>query len=171
MLSVNWQPFCLGEISKYYGWRCSCSRTSPWWRHQMEIFSALLAICAWNSPVPVNSPYKGQWRGALIFSLISAWINGWVNNRKAGDLRRHRAHYDMWYCLSSIDGYLSPVRKNFNHRRHHILEKWEKCEYIFCFLKNNFSTSSVNSAQIHIGYFAILQPERSQVLEILSHER
>ena len=23
-----------------------------WWRHQMETFSALLAICAWNSPVP-----------------------------------------------------------------------------------------------------------------------
>ena len=24
---------------------------------------------------PVNSPHKGQWRGALMFSLISAWIN------------------------------------------------------------------------------------------------
>ena len=31
---------------------------------------------------PVNSPHKGQWRGALIFSLICVWINGWVNNRK-----------------------------------------------------------------------------------------
>ena len=28
-----------------------------------------------------------------MFSLICAWINGWVNNREAGDLRRHRAHY------------------------------------------------------------------------------
>ena len=61
----------------------------------MEIFSALLAICAGNSPVPVNSPHKGQWRGALMFSLISAWINDWVNNREAGDLRRHRGHYDV----------------------------------------------------------------------------
>ena len=34
---------------------------------------------------PVNSPHKGQWRGALMFSLICAWINGWVNNREAGD--------------------------------------------------------------------------------------
>ena len=42
----------------------------------------------------VNSPHKGQWRGALMFSLICAWINGWVSNREAGDLRRHRAHYD-----------------------------------------------------------------------------
>ena len=48
---------------------------------------------------PVNSPHKGQWRGALMFTLICAWINGWVNNREAGDLRRHRAHFDvsiMW---------------------------------------------------------------------------
>ena len=40
---------------------------------------------------PVNSPHKGKWRGALMFSLICAWINGWVN--EAGDLRCHRAHY------------------------------------------------------------------------------
>ena len=55
---------------------------------------------------PVNSPHKGQWRGALIFSLICAWINAWVNNREAGDLRRHRAHYDVIvmniYTLSKI---------------------------------------------------------------------
>ena len=43
---------------------------------------------------PMSSPHKGQWRGALMFSLIGAWINGRVNNRGAGDLRRHRAHYD-----------------------------------------------------------------------------
>ena len=30
-----------------------------------------------------------------MFSLIYAWLNGWVNNREAGDLRRHRAHYDI----------------------------------------------------------------------------
>ena len=43
----------------------------------------------------VNSPHKGQWRGALMFSLICAWISDWVNNREAGDLRRHRTHYDV----------------------------------------------------------------------------
>ena len=42
---------------------------------------------------PVNSPHKGQRRGALMFPLI--WINGGVNNRKAGDLRRYRTHYDV----------------------------------------------------------------------------
>ena len=44
---------------------------------------------------PVNSPHKGQWHGALMFSLICARINGWVNNREAGDLRRHQAHCDV----------------------------------------------------------------------------
>ena len=29
----------------------------PWWRHHMETFSALLALCVGNSPA--NSPYKG----------------------------------------------------------------------------------------------------------------
>ena len=43
---------------------------------------------------PVNSLHKGQWRGALMFSLIYARINGWLNNREAGDLRRHRVHND-----------------------------------------------------------------------------
>ena len=43
---------------------------------------------------PVNSPYKGQWCRALMFSLICTWINGRVNNGQAGDLRCHHAHYD-----------------------------------------------------------------------------
>ena len=82
----------------------SCILHNTWWRHQMETFSALLALCAGNSPVPVNSPHKGQWRGALMFSLIWARINDWVNNRKAGDLRRHRGHCDVNVMILKIDG-------------------------------------------------------------------
>ena len=54
---------------------------------------------------PVNSPHKGQWRGALMFSLISVWINGWVNNREAGELRRYHAHYDV---IVIVNIYLFP---------------------------------------------------------------
>ena len=61
----------------------------------MEKFSAVLALCAGNSPVPVNSAHRGQWRGALMFTLICARINDWVNNREAGDLRRLLDHYDV----------------------------------------------------------------------------
>ena len=50
---------------------------------------------------PVNSPYKGQRRGALMFSLICTWTNG-VNNGEAGDLRRHRAHYEVRVMFSHI---------------------------------------------------------------------
>ena len=54
---------------------------------------------------PVNSPQKGQWRGALMFSLICVWINGWVNSREAGDLRRYRAHYDVTVmCWDAMKG-------------------------------------------------------------------
>ena len=55
---------------------------------------------------PVNSPHKGRWRGALIFSLICAKINGWVSTHEAGDLRRHRAHYGvivMQFYICQID--------------------------------------------------------------------
>ena len=83
MLSYTWFTICCVFFK------------SIWWRHLMEIFSALLALCAGNSPVTGEFPHKSQWRGALMFSLICAWTNGWVKNRDAGDLRRHRAHYDV----------------------------------------------------------------------------
>ena len=49
---------------------------------------------------PVNCPHKGQWREALMFSLICAWTNGWVTNRNAGRLRRHRARYGVTVIIS-----------------------------------------------------------------------
>ena len=65
---------------------------ATWWCLQMETFSALLALCVgW----PVNSPHKGQCRGALVFSLICVWSNSWANASDAGALWCHRAHYDV----------------------------------------------------------------------------
>ena len=61
------------------------------WKHFPRYWPFVRGIHWW----PVNSPHKGQWRGALMFSSIYAWINVWVNNREAGDLRRHHAHYDV----------------------------------------------------------------------------
>ena len=103
----------------------------------MGTFSALLALCAGNSPVPVHSPHKGQWRGALMFSLIWAWINGWVNNREAGDLRRYRGHYDvsvMPYCTTlttdkTLTNYQNSQRRHISFPRERALSR------LFC--KNN----------------------------------
>ena len=61
------------------------------WKHFPRNWSFVRGIHRWT----VKSPHKGQWRAALMFNLIGAPINGWVNNRHAGDLRRHRAHYDV----------------------------------------------------------------------------
>ena len=52
----------------------------------------------------VNSPHKGRWRGASMFSLICAWINDWVNNREAGYLGRRRTHYDVTVMSTQHDG-------------------------------------------------------------------
>ena len=56
---------------------------------------------------PVNSPHKSQWGGALMFSLICAWINSWVNNREAGDLRCHCAHYDVIVMCTTFKWYIT----------------------------------------------------------------
>ena len=59
-----------------------------------NIFRVTSPLC-WEFTGPGEFPHKGQWRGALMFSLICAWINDWVNNREAGDLRRYGGHYDV----------------------------------------------------------------------------
>ena len=91
------------NIEIYFQWsKCNLC-------HQSEIYSRFIHDdvikwkhfpCYWPfvwgiHRSPVNSPHKGQWRGALMFSLICVWINGWANTREAGDLRRYRAHYDV----------------------------------------------------------------------------
>ena len=78
----------LGACNKVY-------RRNPWWRHQMEIFVALLALCEGNPPVtggflsrrPVTQSFD------VFFDLRLK--NGWANNRDAGEFRRHRAHYGV----------------------------------------------------------------------------
>ena len=50
----------------------------------------------------VKSPHKGQWRGALMFSLICVSTNSWVNNRSASDLRRHRDYYGIIVMMTFI---------------------------------------------------------------------
>ena len=96
----------LWEIWTFYNWkslyfaRWYIINWQTWWRHQNDDVIKLKRFPRYWPFVwvihrpPVNSPHKGQWRGTLMFSLICASINGWVNNREAGELRRHRAHYD-----------------------------------------------------------------------------
>ena len=61
----------------------------------METFSALLTICAGNSPATGEIPTQRPVTRSFDVLLICAWKNGWVNNGEAGDLRRHLDHYDV----------------------------------------------------------------------------
>ena len=87
------------SVMSYNGF-CGCT-VIPWWRHQMETFSALLAFWAGIHRSPVNSPHKGQRRGALMFLLICSWINASVNNCEAGNVCQLR-HMDLGKQVTSV---------------------------------------------------------------------
>ena len=81
---------CLRSFDRNY-----CGRMAPnmaWWRHQMETFSALLALCAGNSPVTGEIPSQMPVTRSIDIFL---WSVPWINNHEVGDLRRHRAHCDV----------------------------------------------------------------------------
>ena len=48
----------------------------------------------------------------LLFSLVCVWINSWVNHRKAGDLRRYRAHYDANVRKNLLNNISSNILNN-----------------------------------------------------------
>ena len=112
---------------------------------------------------PVNSPHKGQWRGALMFSLICVWINGWVNNREAGDLRRHRAHYDvivmcttsvnvtgiMWVMFFNID--ITHVIHSLRTRCSELEAAWNRADY--CRSRQSSGTCSINHQHLTSSSF------------------
>ena len=101
---------------------------SPWWRHQMETFSASLALCAGTSPVTGEFPSQRPATPSLMFSSICAWTNGWVNNRNAGDWRRHWAHYDVILVHRSV---------NYDN---HQCQKWRQS----CHLEHSFCSLAIH---------------------------
>ena len=68
----------------------------PWWRHQMETFSALLALCAGNSPVPgefrAQRPVTRRFDVSFDLRLnkrLSKQSWGWWFETHTGSLWRH----------------------------------------------------------------------------------
>ena len=120
---------CLGDIitmqhSVEFTYRLCFDPLQPpvdkqsWWRHQMETFSASLAIC-------VRGEFTGPWwipctkagdAELWCFLWSAPEKNLWVNNRETGDLRRHRAHFDVLVMAT----WCSAVKKNGMHRLHHV---------------------------------------------------
>ena len=83
------------------------------WQHFPRYWPFVRGIHRW----PVDSPYKGQWRGALIFSLICAWTNSSANNRDAASLRSHCngnaasfwAYCQGCYVIVQLDQFVTPM--------------------------------------------------------------
>ena len=77
-----------------WNWKCRLQNVHDdviKWKHFPRYWPFVRGIHRW----PGNSPHKGHWRGALMFSLVWHWTDEWVNNRDVGDLRRHRVHDDV----------------------------------------------------------------------------
>ena len=108
------------------------------WRHQMEHFPR-------NWPVGRGIhrsqvvPLTCMWRGASMFSLICAWINGGANNRDAGDLRHHRAPYDITVMCHTKRDYLK--------KKHNLF--WciqPKLTYVAYYIRKYFKDQYLNRA-------------------------
>ena len=113
-------------------WCTQSQQRNPWWRHQMETFLPRYWPFArgihWS---PVNSPHKGQWRGALMFSLICVWFNGSANNRDAGGLRRYSAHCDV-IVMHWTKGGITQSKRSIGWVPHYIrLSRQLVCHAIF----------------------------------------
>ena len=81
-----------------------CHRCSliTWWGHQMETFSALLALCEGNSPVTGEFPSKRP-----VTRSFGVFIDLRLNKRlskqsRSRYLRRHPAHYDVTVMIIDL---------------------------------------------------------------------
>ena len=110
-LSVHTVEFQTWVTCYWWGSRISYASTREFrhddvikWKHFLHYWPFVWGI----HRSLVNSPHKGQWCGALMFSFICIWINGWVNNHEAGDLRWRHCNVMAgvlkscsWKCLPS----------------------------------------------------------------------
>ena len=77
----------------------------------METFSALLAICAGNSPVPGEFPTQRPVTRSFDVFFDLRLKNRWLNNREVGDYRRYRAHYGVTVMTILNTDVLTVLRK------------------------------------------------------------
>ena len=105
-----------------------------WWRNQMELFPRYWPFVKGIHRWPVDSLRKGQWRGALMFSLICAWTNDWENHRDASHLIRHLAHYDVSVMSLVVMCNIQVVWHNSWDNRVTVKSAWQSLttSFVFC---------------------------------------
>ena len=96
------------------------------WKHFLRKWTFVMGI----HRSPVNSHHKGQWCGALTFSLICACANDWANKRHAtGYFRRHRAYYvvtvmTVWFVLGPISRRIYEPIIQLSNSKIHVALAW-----------------------------------------------
>ena len=102
-----------------------------WWRHLMETFSALLAICARNSPVPGEFPAQRPVTRSFDVSFdlrLNIWLSkqscGWWFETRSRPLWRHRNVNIYLIHLYNISGRIKYVGLR------HFLDHIESSRYI-----------------------------------------
>ena len=84
MQAMQWLAQTRYVASMKYCWEFSCvtdNQGTTWWRHQMETFSTLLALCVGNSPVtgefPSQRPVTRSFRVFFVLSLNKCLWGWW----------------------------------------------------------------------------------------------
>ena len=122
-----------------------------------NIFLVIGPLCG-ELIVTGEFPSQGLWSGALMFYLICAWTNGWVNNRNAGDWRRHCDHYGVTVVQSppiiwTNAGLLSIEHPTFSEIWPHMqIFSFNKMHLKWC-LKNGCNFMRALFVDIHFWIF------------------
>ena len=139
------------------------SADNAWWRHQLETFSALLAICAGNSPVPGEFPAQRPVTRSfdVFFDLrlnkrLSKQSRGWWFQTLSHPLWRHcNGKYDSklgTYLLSR--NFLGPgTRRNIDIVSEVL--KYYKLKFVSNFCLSLRILLSSKSTEITPPYFDI----------------
>ena len=118
VLVILWSFPNVGRWKQKTG-RIRCFYLRTWWRYQMENFSALLAICAGNSPVtgefpaqrPVTRSFDVFFDLRLNKRLSKRWWGWWFQMpsrplwRHCNDISHHVSKYSpvhIWHVFSAM---------------------------------------------------------------------
>ena len=134
----NMVPWYLCHSDEYCQLQMNCAELRSSWRHQIETFSALLALFAWNSLIIGEFPAQRPVTRSFDISLLWAWINGWVNNSEAVDLRCHHANCDVTVMYSVQPWYLTVL----------------DFEWVLCHLSSLWWTSNPLFLMCHTYYLS-----------------
>ena len=110
--------------------------SAPWWRHQMETFSALLALCVRNSPVtgefptqrPVTRSFDVFFDLRLNQQLSKHWRRWWFET-PSHSLWRH--NNDCWICIYTCIHIYIYIYIYISHWRHKLTRRTSFYTYVY----------------------------------------